>query len=416
MGTMNRHRISLYALCLVGCTGGRMNLGPDGTELDAGIGGAVSTGGTGALDAGGSTQNNGVPGTVAPIIEWQVQSLHENLCDGITAEVELFPSLLHVLVDASASMNQPVAGSAVNRWQSTKQSLLGAFDAIMNADPFSLTQASLRLLPLHNGAANPNVSCISSLPEVSPVWEAVPNSSFATVTGVLNATTPGGTTPLVDAYLAAQAEMSHEVASPTARSILLVTDGNGSLNAGCQSPCAGKPACATYSLDSTVDAEMAGSQPLLDAINAAYTNNNITTFVVGTQGSEANRSWLSQAAKLGRTAKEGCLDTNATTYCHIDLPAGDDLGKALSPRFNTSIFNEDCTIETAGTDWDPSQLTFLAYTSERVFQVTLDTLNTPTCSEGFRFANGSLRLCTDTCERFRHEAIGMWELLLSCAE
>jgi hypothetical protein len=348
-------------------------------------------------------------------------------CSGARIEVDGLPHFVHFLVDASDSMNAAVTGSAATQWPSTLQSLLETFDTIQFVDPYHYVQPGLRLLPLHSLNASATAPCIASLPEVPlAATTGDVHAQFALITQILNETVPAGKTPLMDAYQAAATELAARPLAMAAASIVLVTDGNGSLGTGCSSACTptsaagGAPAqataCEVRKLASTVDAEVADHQPLLDAIDTLYTTVGIRTFVVGTEGSEANREWLSTAAVLGGTAKAAhCGTTSPNGSCHIDLPGGDNLASVLSSHFTSSLFPDAHCTSGFVLSGDEALNVVLVQSPDGIQWVTQDTLNTPTCREGFRAdANGVIKFCMDTCTRLKQTAISSIEVLHVC--
>lgn len=387
---------------------------------------AVATGHGGAVATGGSTPV--VTGTVIELTAEQASELSTGACDGFVSTSDVLPSYAEFLIDASDSMNAPLSGATITQWQSTKQSIAELLTTVIASAPSRSFRLGLRLVPIRSSDETTVTSCVRSFPEV--VFGA-PTSSLAAqsnaIMAVLDATTPQGKTPLLDAYLAAQAELL-TAAPDLPSSIILVTDGNASLNQGCTEPCltsfdaGGDPTavsgCPVRKLWSLADSSIAEPQPIVDAIDSAYQTHRIRTYVVGTAGSELNRAWLSKAAILGRTAKSDCDFATTNHYCHIDVPAGDDLVTQLKPYFmSADSAPERCVIPLAPIDvQDPFLLHVLLRIDAGIQLLTLDNRTTTDCVEGFRVTQDTAELCAKTCEQVRASTFFEITVLESCPE
>jgi hypothetical protein len=69
--------------------------------------------------------------------------------------------------------------------------------------------------------------------------------------------------------------------------------------------------------------------PLIQAVASAHDSDAISTFVIGSPGSEPARGDLSQMASKGGTARPGCSDTGPE-YCHLDMTSATDFAAALA--------------------------------------------------------------------------------------
>src|SRR5262249_6050600 len=123
---------------------------------------------------------------------------------------------------------------------------------------------------------------------------------------------PDGGTPTHAAFLfGAETVAASDLAGR--KFVLLITDG-----------------VPTRTLTCEGDGMMAvDSGPLITAAETAFKTQGISTFVIGSPGSEDARHDLSRIASVGGTAAAGCSD-DGPNYCHLDMTTAPDFATALA--------------------------------------------------------------------------------------
>ena len=248
---------------------------------------------------------------------------------------EELPASILFLVDRSGSMlcNLPEAGQTTeecdakaerklpdqpSKWELT----VGALESVMTQLVGSGASVGLSFF------SNDSVCGVQSQTAVRVA--PMDATHAAELTSAFTNTVPSGGTPIVGATILAYAHMHAEAgldangscAQPPCgaagnRFVVLITDGADSCPQEPTPGVCGGVACTDHLLDTSV----------LEAARV-----NIRTFVIGAPGSEPARGFLSELAKRGGTAKEGCTGdrTSAAGDCHFDMTTSTDFAADLA--------------------------------------------------------------------------------------
>lgn len=126
----------------------------------------------------------------------------------------------------------------------------------------------------------------------------------------------------------------------------------------------------------------------------------VRTHVVGAYGSEGARTFLSELARAGGTAEEGCSD-EGPSYCHVDLSSAGDyrnsLAAALRSRFKQDLALAGCVFPVPESDREPDDLTIAI--SDAGGDTVLSQDDPLTCNVGWHYVNDgkSFELCPASC-------------------
>lgn len=144
----------------------------------------------------------------------------------------------------------------------------------------------------------------------------------------------------------------------------------------------------------------------------------ISTFVLGSPGSEEGRSMLSRVAEVGGTAEADCSH-DGPNYCHQDMTQDDDFGAALSEALGTVTSQAlTCSYPVPseapnGAVVDRSRVNVeFAPAGAQPESLLQDTSSD--CAEGWFFSGDQVQLCSQTCERVRSSAEATLTLLFGC--
>jgi hypothetical protein len=351
----------------------------------------LATGGSGSL--GGGT---GGAGTVTPITP-------DAACATGSGAADAIPAVVEMVIDISGSMlESPVAGMRRPARNMTKWAITAAAlkDAVTKL-PASIA-VGVNFFP-----NNPQRgSCINNHIDLPIALLGAANSpqrrAFNTA---IDGARPADGTPTHDAFkFGAETVAASKLAGR--KFVLLITDG--------------KP---TYSLMCMGDG-MTGvdAKPLIDAVGAAFTGTPpISTFVIGSPGSEDARGDLSQMATKGGTAKAGCSDAGPA-YCHLDMTTATDFGTALSAGL-ADIAGQIGTCEftvpnpPAGKNLDPTHVNVL-YTHGDGKQTSVPQDATGMCMSGWQYDNPTsptkITLCGTDCDAVKADQGAKIDVLFGC--
>jgi hypothetical protein len=179
----------------------------------------------------------------------------------------------------------------------------------------------------------------------------------------------------------------------------------------------------TYNLDCTGDG-MTGvdNAPLIAAVDGAFKDaNSVSTFVIGSPGSDDARADLSQMASKGGTATPGCSDAGPK-YCHLDMTSATDFGAALAAGL-ADIAGRISQCEyaippaPAGKTINPAQVNVL-YTKGDGNQSSIPQDAKGDCASGWKYdddANPSaITLCGADCEAVKADQGAKIDLIFGC--
>lgn len=369
--------------------------GCSSSEDDEGGGGS----GNGGSAAGGGF-NPGSGGSAAgtfdgghrPLTPDEEQAINSSACDGWSFEPELLPAALELVVDVSSSMNQRAPGSNQTKWEATRDALL---DAITGDEDGGGLPASLSVGLVFYPNRQVNVSeneqdvsaCVNTDASVPIAVLGGPTAGHRTrIREAIQDVELNQSTPTHDAYrYAFETEIGPSTAA-TDKYMLLITDGEPTLLLGCQNPSGQLNA---------VDPE-----PIVDEVQRAA-NDGISTFLIGSPGSENNREWMSRAAVIGGTAPDGC-DEDGPNWCHMDMTTAPDFSAALRAGLATvtgAIAPCVATIPDApaGQVIDYSKINvFVERPGEPSTLIIRDEVGD--CSEGWQIVDNRVELCSASCD------------------
>jgi hypothetical protein len=309
--------VSILSLAVFGACGSKSDddgAGGSGGGIIIGNGGSIS------FPQGGNGSTSGkLDGGQLPLTPQQVTSIKGQACAGETIEGEALPSVIELVIDTSSSMNQKAPGGSQSKWEVTRAALL---DAVVGGPSGgglpATTGVGLIFYPNRMATINATpadvTSCVNTGAAIAPaVLGGATATQRSTLRTAIEQVQLAQSTPTNDAYKYAFENAISKVTLPGKRFMLLVTDGTPTLSLGCVN--------TTGSL-SDVD-----PSPIVDAIRTAAAA-GIKTFLIGSPGSEANRTWMSQAAVIGGTAPAGC-QAAGPKWCHMDMTSSPNFSDAL---------------------------------------------------------------------------------------
>jgi hypothetical protein len=320
-------------------------------------------------------------------------------CVGQTAGAESAPAVLQLVVDTSGSMDDDAPGVRGSKWTATRRALLDAIDEMPE-------QAALGVV------FYPDVSSDDDGPvcfdrdldvAIEPLGGAgAPHRR--TIDRAFQNQSPDGSTPTHDAYAYAFDVLESALDSGP-RSLVLITDGRPTRSLGCQD-----------NNDNQLDA--VDTAPLVRAAADARAR-GVSTFVVGSPGSEDARDSLSRMAEAGGTALPGCSH-DGPGYCHFDMTEEQDFAAGLARALGTiSGLALSCSYDVPqapnGAALDPNRVNIVFTPPGSADELIARSADGP-CSEGWQYSEDGSRilLCGATCERVR-QSEGSLALQFGCA-
>ncbi len=410
----------------LGCGGdGNDGANPDGSGGNVGdsdIDLGNSSGGTQGANAAEFSESDG---GLVELDSDQVSDLESLACTGWSAEGENLPATLQIVVDTSTSMTEAAPGSNDSKWEVTRDAL----DTAIADLPPSVAVGLLLYpnQPLNNlyGTGGDINSCVNTGGMV-PISQLGNEGSEqrTTLSQSLEDATIEGFTPTHDAYRYALEEGLIPYQGLANKFMLLITDGAPTMRLVCDSsdPDGGGQNGGGFTLYDQP------TQPIVDEIAAAYSSNNIRTFLIGSPGSDESseetgadmRPWLSQAAIEGNTADANC-QANGPDFCHMDMTEEPDFAAALSSGLSSiagQIINS-CTFAMPEPDGDQSidaTLTNLVVTWGDGTSALVKPDNVGDCSQGWRYNDdGHVELCADVCEQVKMDEDARVQLTFGCS-
>jgi hypothetical protein len=280
--------------------------GSDGSNVEGGDGNTGANGnGTGGSIMLGTGANGNLPGSGGSGV---TTITRDAACADGSGVADAIPAVVQMVVDISGSMDWGADGNqnprrGMSKWDITSAALK---EAVTNL-PASIA-VGINFYP-----NNPQRgACIRNRIDLPIALLGANNSGQRRAfNAAIDGASPNSGTPTHAAFkFGAETVAASTLAGR--KFVLLITDG-----------------IPTYSLDCSGDGMAAvDNQPLIDEVAKAAMA-NISTFVIGSPGSEDARGDLSQMASKGGTAKDGCNDAGPT-YCHLDMTSAADFGAALS--------------------------------------------------------------------------------------
>lgn len=340
-----------------------------------------------------------------------VKQLRSASCAGWSAEPEAVPAIIELVVDISSSMNQKASGTGNRtKWEVTREALL---EAIVGVDGPGLPPAmgvGLLFYPNRpnvtiNDAPGNLTGCVRTDAMVPIEILGGPGAAHrerleqAFVRAELSQSTPTH-----DAFRYALNEGLLKSRLPGSKYMLLITDGAPTLSLGCVNE--------TGSLNSV------NSRPIVQEVRAAA-DKYAKTFLIGSPGSESNRSWMSEAARIGGTAKPNCSD-DGPNYCHMDLTTSPDFAQALREGL-ADVAGQivSCTYQIppppSGQSIDVNKINVI-YTPRGSEEPKLVGRSVGAeCKSGWQLKGNEVTICPETCATIQEDAGATLELLFGCA-
>lgn len=375
---------------------------------------AVKNSGTGTGNQGGSAHG----GTVDPpdLVVDDTETPDDGSGDGMTtpitpdqacatssATADAVPAVVQMVVDTSGSME----------WAPG----LDGFPAFLEPSKWDITAAALK-----DAVAGLSASVavgVSFYPETSADSSCILNRVALPIallgdpdsaqrrnfSAAIDDVYPQGGTPTHAAFVFG-AETVAASALAGRKFVLLITDG-----------------VPTYTLECGGDGQEAvENAPLIEAVTDAYASADaISTFVIGSPGSEDARGDLSKMATAGGTATPGCSD-NGPDYCHLDMATADDFAAALAAGLQ-EIAGRISSCEYAvpeapdGKSIDPRQVNVL-YTQGDGSMKSIPQDATGTCESGWMYdtpsAPSKITLCGSDCAAVTADQGAKIELIFGC--
>lgn len=393
-----------------GASGGKNGAGATGGTSMISLTGGSSSGGTSGNSASGGSANGSGTITMETAAD-----LRAKACVGSNFEPELLPVVLMLVVDNSASMNERPRNSQSTKWEVTRTALAQTIDTMPpTAAVGVLYYPNMNTMPNPQDMLDnprPVTACVNTEAMI-PISELGDSGSDQRerISRSLDDTSPKGSTPTHDAYDYALVNGMQASNLTGNRFMLLITDGAPTFKKNCEG--GGMPNTPQP------------TQPIIEEVLSAR-QDGVRSFIIGSPGSESVngvdvRSWLSQAAVLGATARSGC-SLYGPDFCHIDLSQDADFAGALNAALARILgLITSCTFDVpaTGKDGQPVQRDQInvIYTPGRGAEEQLiGRDDSPNCQDGWQFdADGRLVLCPNTCALAQSTSGGSIELLFGC--
>lgn len=359
---------------------------------------------------GGGSQNEGPrDGGTQPLTPEQVTALETSSCAGWKTEVESLPALLQLVVDVSGSMNEEAPGPGdESKWELTREALRDALDGLPDT-----TGVGVLYYPNRDTSRSSRpreiTACVRTNELIPMALLGAPGSSHRDqIDASLNRVRPNGATPTHDAFYYAFENGLEPSTLPGNRFMLLITDGAPTLARECVGD--GR---------TPVDTD-----PIIAEIQRAR-DEGVRTFIIGSPGSEVSlggsnedaRPWLSRAAMVGGTAKDGCTE-NGPNFCHFDMTQVSDFGAALrdglaqiAGQIVSCVY--DIPPPPSGQSINREAINVVVSSSSGDAQLVLrDDMGD--CTEGWKLENDQVVLCEATCNRAKSDESARVQLLFGC--
>ncbi len=316
-------------------------------------------------------------------------------CVGQTAGTEASPSVLQLVVDTSGSMNQDAPGSNNSKWTVTRRALLDAITKMPGETALGVV--------FYPDLPNDPEFCFDEQADISIDRLDVNNSRQRNrIEEAFQDQSPDGGTPTHDAYRYAFEQLQRTDLLGR-RFMVVITDGTPTFSLGC---------VGTGLISDPVD-----PSPLVTEAAGASTR-GVSTFVIGSPGSEGARESLSRMAEAGGTAIPGCSH-DGPNYCHFDMTEERDFAAALTGALGTISglalsCNYDIPQPPGGLVLDPDEVNVL-FTPGVGDREIIARSNASNCDEGWQYSEDGTQvlLCENTCDRVRASQ-GTLDLQFGC--
>lgn len=404
----------------LGPTAGNLGTGNIGTGNTGNVGvGNTGNVGTGATAGSGVSIGAGTGGTSSVPQEFdggsvvitpaELDEIRDDQCAGWESEGEELTSVIQLVIDVSSSMNQRAPGSQNStKWEVTRDALLEAvvgttgpglpssvavgllfypnIDSVINETPGNVTQC------VNTGAMVPiDLLGATGAPHRSVLADAIQNVQLRT------------STPTHDAYEYAFDNGLAPSRLPGERFMLLITDGAPTLERGC--------------VNESGNLRDVDPQPIVEEVTRVAAEGT-RTFLIGSPGSEPNRTWMSTAAVIGGTGVSGC-NVNGPNYCHMDMTTAPDFSAALRAGLaRVAGAVAPCRYSfadpPAGQEIDLTKINVVLNSSAGSTLIVRDDIGD--CSEGWQLtANNEILLCPESCNQVQSQEGIVVDVIFGCA-
>jgi hypothetical protein len=321
-------------------------------------------------------------------------------CADGTGVGDAIPAVVEMVIDISGSMDWGADGNrtprrGMSKWDISSVALKDAVTKL----PASIA-VGINFYP-HNPQGDACIRNRIALPiALLGANNSVQRRAF---NAAIDAANPAGGTPTHAAFkFGAETVAASTLAGR--KFVLLITDG-----------------VPTYSLDCSGDGKAAvDNQPLIDEVATAAMG-AVSTFVIGSPGSEDARADLSKMATNGGTAKAGCSDAGPS-YCHLDMTTAADFGAALSAGL-ADVAGQIGTCEftvppaPAGKTLDPN-LVNVIYTRADGTESSIPQDAKGDCASGWMYDNAQnptkITLCGVDCDAVKADGGAKIDVIFGC--
>lgn len=406
MSKLARVGVSFLTIALFGACGS--NSDGDGAGgnggINLGFGGNTGVGNTGNT---GNTGNGTLDGGEVPITSDQVKSIKNQACAADSIEGEALPSVLELVVDTSSSMSQTAPGSRQSKWEVTRDALL---EAVVGVDgPGLAASIGVGLIFYPNKQATINrqpgntTDCVNTAAAIAPALLGGATAQQRTlVRNAIEQVQLERSTPTHDAYKYAFENAISKTNLSGRRFMVLVTDGAPTLSLGC--------------MNQSGNLNEVDPDPIVEEIQRSA-DAGIKTFLIGSPGSESNRSWMSHAAVIGGTAPAGCK-VDGPNYCHMDMTTEPDFSAALrnglaqiAGQVNTCTYA--FATPPSGQIISADNINVILTSSDGSTLVVRDDVGD--CKKGWQLtSNQQILLCPDTCASVQSDPNISVDVLFGC--
>lgn len=358
---------------------------------------------------GGPSKEEEQDGGKIDLTPEDLNAIENAACTGWKGEGESIPAILELVVDVSRSMRDPSPGAAggMSKWDVTSDAILSALDSLPNS-----IAVGLLLYPNTSGRNNSDLSCIDT-DEMVPIAQLGPAGSGQrmSLSQTINGADVDQYTPTHDAYDYALTHGLEPYQGEGQKFMLVITDGAPTQPLGC----------------GETNTDGVPTDPIIQTVQQAA-DSGIKTFIIGSPGSEASmtgedmRPWLSHAASVGGTAKDGCSDSGPT-YCHFDMTAEPNFNQALVDGLGKIAGQvvAECTYDfptpPPGESIDPYATSVIVRWSNGSATLLIrDDKDPESCSEGWRLdSKGQIELCGSSCDQIKADKGASITLSFGCS-
>ncbi len=372
--------------------------GEDTSTVNGGKGSAGRNGTAGTLSLG--TDGSGNPVGSGGSATGVTTITRDAACADGSGTADAIPAVVEMVIDISGSMDWGANGSHnpprnKSKWDITKAALTAAVANL----PANIA-VGINFYP--NGGGDRN--CINNRIDLPiGLLDAASSPQRRAFNAAVGRARPGGGTPTHAAYKFGSETVAASMLAGR-KFVLLITDG-----------------IPTFTLDCRGDGQNpVDDQPLIDEV-ASSAKASISTFVIGSPGSEDARGDLSKMATNGGTAKAGCSDAGPT-YCHLDMTTATDFGAALSAGL-AEVAGQIGTCEftvppaPAGKTLNPKYVNVL-YTNGAGKETSIPQDAKGDCMSGWKYddkdAPTKITLCGTDCDAVKADQGARVDVIFGC--